>query len=102
MASEEQAQSGSGTSTQALQELTPATASIGEWIVKVYTDAKVISYSYTYGGQSKHAKKTEVLLLGQESEEYCIGRARKGNTARDESALAALAGKFKSGTLWKM
>lgn len=102
MTTEEQAQSGSGTSTQALQELTPATASIGEWFVKVYRDAQVIPYSYTYRGETKHAKKTEVLLLGQESEEYCIGRARKGNTAKDESALAALAARFKDGTLWKM
>ena len=102
MTTEEQAQSGSGTSTQALQELTPATASIGVWCVKVFKDAQVIPYSYTYRGETKHAKKTEVLLLGQESEEYCIGRARKGNTPKEESALAALAARFKDGTLWKM
>ena len=86
--------------TQALNELTPATAAIGVWLVKVHRDAQVVPYTYTWDGKPKESKKAEVLLIGQDAETYCIGRARKGSG--DDKALQTLADKFKAGTTWKM
>ena len=86
--------------TQALSELTPATSSIGVWLVKVHRDAQIVPYSYTWEGKTKDTKKVEVLLIGQDAETYCIGRARK--TSSDDRAMQALADKFKAGTIWKM
>ena len=88
--------------TQALEELTPATGSIGEWLVKVYRDAEVIPYSYNWKGETKHSKKVEALLIGQNAEAYCIGRARRPTNDRDDNTLKELAKKFKGGTTWKM
>ena len=86
--------------TQALSELSPATAAIGAWLVKVHRDAQIVPYTYTWEGKPKATKKVEVLLIGQDAETYCIGRARKGSS--DDRALQALADKFKAGTTWKM
>ena len=54
--------------TQALDELTPATAAIGAWTVRVHQDGKVVPYSYQWGGKSREGKKVEVTLIGQGGE----------------------------------
>ena len=91
-----------GPTTQALAELTPASASIGTWLVKVHRDANIIPYSYMWHGERKQSQKIEVILLGEEEGSYCIGRARRPLGAKDDKALQALAAKFKSGSMWKM
>ena len=95
-------ESSAETATQALAELTPATASIGIWLVRVHKDAKVIPYSYVWKGEKKDAKKVEVVLIGTQAETYCLGRARRSPNAKDDTALQAIASKFKGGTMWKM
>ena len=89
--------------TQALSELSPATASIGEWVVTVHKQPQVASYSYKWNGKVMNSKKIDVLLISEDAEAYCIGRAKCSSAnPRDVNALTTLAAKFKSGSIWKI
>ena len=84
-----------------LHELSPATAAVGVWSVKVYNDAVVETYDFQYQGQKRQGKKVSVLFLSSDAETYCLGRIKK-SAAFGDQALAAVALKFKAGTMWKI
>ena len=88
-------------SVASLHELTAATAAVGVWTVSVYSPALVEVYDFQYQGQKKQGKKVSVLFLSSDAETYCLGKAKK-SAAFGDQALAAVAAKFKAGTMWKI
>ena len=76
--------------TQALPELTPQSAKIGRWMLRVCTAPKEEDYQYIARGKQVTGKVFSCYFVGKDSSHYCLGKyRRKANTPQTDKDFAA-------------
>lgn len=63
--------------TEPLQHLTEQSAGIGAWMLQVTGDPKDTEYTWNKNGKSGKGRKLEIILVSEESSEYCLGVYRR-------------------------
>ena len=88
---------------QSLQELTPQSARIGEWLLAVADAPKEQEYTYNWNGKPGTGKLFTCQFVSEDSTLYCIGKfKRKGREPEATQRFSAAKEKFKKGTTWKV
>ncbi len=86
-----------------LQNLTPQSAAIGEWLICAVTDPMEIEYEWKKGTKKGTSKKIMTLFASEDSAVYCTGVYRKiGAEPRASQEFAAMKEKMKKGLTWKI
>ena len=89
--------------TEPLQNLTEQSAGVGIWLLCVANVPRPVEYTWTSGKQKGTGKKSECLLVSEDSTQYCLGRfTRRGKEPQATQYFNAAAEKFKKGSIWKV
>ena len=89
--------------TEPLQNLTEQSARIGSWLLLVATKPRPQDYTWTCGSTTSSGRKIEVLLVSQDSTQYCLGQfTRKGKEPAATKAFNEATDKFKKGSVWRV
>ena len=89
--------------TEPLRALTEQSAGVGAWLVRVATEPEDSLYTWQKQGRSGKGRKFGLLLVSQDSEEYCKGTfKRMGKEPKATQDFNAAKEKFKKMTTWKM
>ena len=89
--------------TEPLQNLTEQSARIGSWLLLVATNPKPQDYTWTRGSTAGSGRKIEVLLVSQDSTQYCLGQfTRKGKEPAATKAFNEATDRFKKGSVWRV
>ena len=92
-----------GPNFQHLYELTPQSAKVGAWIVKIAEEPKEWEYNYNWGGKTNKGRRLEVMMVSPKAEWYCIGICvRRGDNPKSNADFVAMVKKFKKGSIWRM
>ena len=84
-----------------LQELAGASASLGQWKLKI--SGPPIEKTYPFDQGRKTGKAFTVVFVSKDSTQYCAGRfTRRGTKAEAEKKYAEAKAKFKANTVWKL
>ena len=89
--------------TEPLRALTEQSAGVGAWLVRVATEPEDSLYTWQKQGRYGKGRKFELLLVSQDSEEYCKGTfKRMGKETKATQDFNAAKQTFKKMTTWKM
>ena len=89
--------------TEPLQHLTEQSAGIGAWMLQVTGDPKDTEYTWNKNGKSGKGRKLEIILVSEESSEYCLGVYRRlGKEPKATQDFEASKKKYKQGSIWKV
>ena len=89
--------------TEPLQNLTEQSARIGSWLLLVATKPRAQDYTWTRGSTTSSGRKIEVLLVSQDSTQYCLGQfTRKGKEPAATKAFNEATDRFKKGSVWRV
>ena len=84
-------------------QLTPRSAGVGAWMLIVASTPRKIEYQWNKAGRSGTGHKLEVVLMSEDSTQYCEGVfKKKGKEPQATKDLDAAKDKFKKGTIWKL
>ena len=84
-----------------LQELVGASASFGQWTLKI--SGPPIEKNYMFDQGRKQGKAFAVMFVSRDSSQYCMGRfTRRGAKADAEKKFAEAQAKFNANTVWKV
>ena len=84
-----------------LQELVGASASFGQWTLKI--SGPPIEKTYTFDQGRKTGKAFTVIFVSKDSTQYCAGRfTRRGTKADAEKKYDEAKAKVKANIVWKV
>ena len=84
-----------------LQELVGASASFGQWTLKI--SGPPIEKNYTWDEGWKTGKAFTVVFVSKDSSQYCMGRFTwRGAQPDAEKKFAEAKAKFKANSVWKL
>ena len=89
--------------TEPLSQLSPRSAGVGAWMLIVASNPRKIEYQWNKNGKSGTGHKLEVVLMSEDSTQYCEGVfKKKGKEPAATKDLDAAKNKFKKDTNWKL
>ena len=86
-----------------LPELVGGSAGIGRWTLKVCGPPTDKEYTYQWNGKPQRGKAFTVLLVSEDSTQYCYGKfMRRGKEPQATTNYNQAKEKFKDGTTWSV
>ena len=93
----------SAVAMEPLQNLTPQSAAVGEWLITAVTDPMEIDYKWQRNGKTGWSKKLTMLFASQDSSIYCTAVYRKSGAEPSASNdFKAMKANMKKGLVWKI
>ena len=89
--------------TEPLSQLSPRSAGVGAWMLIVASTPRKIEYQWNKNGKSGIGHKLEVVLMSEDSTQYCEGvPKKKGKEPQATKDVDAAEDTFQTGTIWKL
>ena len=84
-----------------LPELVGGSAGFGRWMLKVVGHPKEKEYSYKWDGKTNHGKSFTVLLVSEDTTQYCYGKfTRRGREPKATADFKKAKETFHDGSVW--